>query len=134
MSLLVCVYISPKAGHMLVRFDFPVCIYILALIWIGQTSWWLSYFLYVYTYIIHSYMYGCCLLSNTGARISAFGSFESNFYSRWADLDLSLELSNKYAFEKISKREKIKILRSFMNNVIYKGGSLHFGTCLIFCY
>ena len=52
MSLLVCVYISPKAGHMLVRFDFPVCIYILALIWIGQTSWWLSYFLYVYTYIM----------------------------------------------------------------------------------
>ena len=79
-------------------------------------------------------MHGCCLLSNAGARLSAFGSFESNFYSRWADLDLSLELSNKYAFEKISKREKVKILRSFMNNVIYRGDSLHFVTCLIFCY
>ena len=74
------------------------------------------------------------LCLNAGSKLNTFGSFEYDFFSRWADLDLSLELSNRDAFEQISKKEKLKVLQSFLNDVIRRGASLHFVTCVIYYY
>ncbi|KAH7388418.1 hypothetical protein KP509_16G074700 [Ceratopteris richardii] len=57
-----------------------------------------------------------------GARIYAFGSFESNLYTRWADLDLSLELPDTGVWlQGVSKRTKAKVLESFWRILIRKG-------------
>eukprot|EP00250_Pteridium_aquilinum_P019367 c24401_g1_i1 orf=3-1478(-) len=59
-----------------------------------------------------------------GATLSTFGSFESNFYSRWADLDLSLELPNIGTLLEpvsINKKLKVKTLNSLLRTLTRKG-------------
>lgn len=60
--------------------------------------------------------------SFTGATLSTFGSFESNLYTRWADLDLSLELPERMTLpQPISKKVKVKILNALSRTLIRKG-------------
>lgn len=54
-----------------------------------------------------------------GATLSTFGSFESNFYTRWSDLDLSLELPDRN--EPIGKKLKMRVLNSLMKTLMRKG-------------
>lgn len=54
-----------------------------------------------------------------GATISPFGSFESNFYTQWADLDLSLELPESIDMRRpIGKSQKVKALKLLMTILI----------------
>ena len=47
-----------------------------------------------------------------GADVVPFGSFESNFYTPWGDLDLSVELPFVGDWAPVlSKSKKVKVLR-----------------------
>ncbi|MCO5563984.1 hypothetical protein L7F22_017639 [Adiantum nelumboides] len=57
-----------------------------------------------------------------GATLSTFGSFESNLYTRWADLDLSLELPDRSTLvQPISKKVKVRVLNALSRTLTRKG-------------
>ncbi len=62
----------------------------------------------------------------TGADVMPFGSFESNFYTPWGDLDLSLELPVlEDQAPAVPKSRKVKILRSIERALLKSGTSDH---------
>ncbi|KAI5063866.1 hypothetical protein GOP47_0020536 [Adiantum capillus-veneris] len=64
----------------------------------------------------------CLMNSFRGSTLSTFGSFESNLYTRWADLDLSLELPDRSTLlQPISKKVKVKILNALSKTLARKG-------------
>jgi DNA polymerase sigma len=61
-----------------------------------------------------------------GADVMPFGSFESNFYTPWGDLDLSLELPVlEDQAPAVPKSRKVKILRSIERALLKSGTSDH---------
>lgn len=54
-----------------------------------------------------------CLISETGAAVKPFGSFVSNLYTRWGDLDISIELPDS-SQTPLSRKGKQHVLRNIM--------------------
>lgn len=63
-------------------------------------------------------------LCSAGAEIVAFGSFESNFFTPWGDLDLTLELpADQEASPALTKSKKVKVLKS-IERALAKSGEM----------
>ncbi|KAI5670609.1 hypothetical protein M9H77_10973 [Catharanthus roseus] len=63
-----------------------------------------------------------------GATVEPFGSFASNLFSRWGDLDISIELSNGSYISSAGKKHKQTLLVEVQRALRKKGGwhRLHF--------
>ena len=59
-----------------------------------------------------------------GVEVVPFGSFESNFYTAWGDLDLSLEFPvDQEVSPTFTKSKKVKVLRSIERALAKSGTS-----------
>lgn len=63
-----------------------------------------------------------------GATVEPFGSFVSNLFTRWGDLDISIELSNGLYISSAGKKHKQSLLGEVLKALRKRGGSrkLHF--------
>jgi DNA polymerase sigma len=52
-------------------------------------------------------------LAQTGATVEPFGSFVSNLFTRWGDLDLSIDLPNGAYVSSTGKKRKQNLLADF---------------------
>ncbi|KAF8396818.1 hypothetical protein HHK36_018451 [Tetracentron sinense] len=59
-----------------------------------------------------------------GATVKPFGSFISNLYTRWGDLDISVELPNASFVSSPGKKLKQNLLRDIFRALQMKGGAL----------
>ncbi|KAK7305783.1 hypothetical protein VNO77_43695 [Canavalia gladiata] len=57
-----------------------------------------------------------------GATVEPFGSFVSNLFTRWGDLDLSIELSNGLHISSAGKKQKQTLLGDLLKALKMKGG------------
>ncbi|KAL3521132.1 hypothetical protein ACH5RR_019281 [Cinchona calisaya] len=57
-----------------------------------------------------------------GATVEPFGSFVSNLFTRWGDLDISIELSNGSHISSAGKKHKQTLLGDVLNTLRRKGG------------
>ncbi|KAK8662461.1 hypothetical protein V6N13_092034 [Hibiscus sabdariffa] len=57
-----------------------------------------------------------------GATVEPFGSFVSNLFTRWGDLDISVEVSNGLCVPSAGKKQKQTILAELRRALIQKGG------------
>lgn len=57
-----------------------------------------------------------------GATVEPFGSFLSNLYTRWGDLDISIELPNGAYISSAGKKHKQTLLGHVLNALRSKGG------------
>ncbi|KAK9186553.1 hypothetical protein WN944_017941 [Citrus x changshan-huyou] len=57
-----------------------------------------------------------------GATVEPFGSFVSNLFSRWGDLDISIELSNGSCISSAGKKVKQSLLGDLLRALRQKGG------------
>lgn len=62
-----------------------------------------------------------------GATVEPFGSFVSNLFSRWGDLDISIELSNGSCISSTGKKLKQSLLGDLLRALRQKG-------LFVFCY
>ncbi|KAH9702263.1 protein HESO1 [Citrus sinensis] len=59
---------------------------------------------------------------SVGATVEPFGSFVSNLFSRWGDLDISIELSNGSCISSTGKKLKQSLLGDLLRALRQKGG------------
>lgn len=57
-----------------------------------------------------------------GATVEPYGSFVSNLFTRWGDLDISIELSNGSHISSIGKNQKQRLLGDLIKALKLKGG------------
>ncbi|XP_073139689.1 protein HESO1-like [Henckelia pumila] len=57
-----------------------------------------------------------------GATVEPFGSFTSNLFTRWGDLDISIELDNCSHIVSLKKKHKLNLLREVMRALRQKYG------------
>ncbi|XP_057749032.1 protein HESO1 [Arachis stenosperma] len=57
-----------------------------------------------------------------GATVEPFGSFVSNLFTRWGDLDISIELSNGSHISSVGKKHKQTLLGDLLKALRAKGG------------
>jgi len=57
----------------------------------------------------------------TGATVEPFGSFVSNLFTRWGDLDISIELSNGSHISSAGKKQKQTLLGEVLKALRMKG-------------
>ncbi|XP_047161948.1 protein HESO1 [Vigna umbellata] len=57
-----------------------------------------------------------------GATVEPFGSFVSNLFTRWGDLDISIELSNGLHISSAGKKQKQTLLGEVLKALRMKGG------------
>ncbi|CAK9323789.1 unnamed protein product [Citrullus colocynthis] len=57
-----------------------------------------------------------------GATVEPFGSFVSNLFSRWGDLDLSIQLHNRSYISTAGKKHKQSLLKDIQKALRKKGG------------
>ncbi|MED6191950.1 Protein heso1, variant 2 [Stylosanthes scabra] len=57
-----------------------------------------------------------------GATVEPFGSFVSNLFTRWGDLDISIELSNGSHISSVGKKHKQTLLADLLKALRAKGG------------
>jgi len=57
----------------------------------------------------------------TGATVEPFGSFVSNLFTRWGDLDISIELSNGLHISSAGKKQKQNLLGEVLKALRMKG-------------
>lgn len=57
----------------------------------------------------------------TGATVEPFGSFVSNLFTRWGDLDISIELSNGSHISSAGKKQKQTLLGDLLKALKIKG-------------
>ncbi|KAL1327286.1 hypothetical protein AAHE18_13G290700 [Arachis hypogaea] len=57
-----------------------------------------------------------------GATVEPFGSFVSNLFTRWGDLDISIELSNGSHISSVGKKHKQTLLGDLLKALRTKGG------------
>ncbi|TQE07213.1 hypothetical protein C1H46_007266 [Malus baccata] len=57
-----------------------------------------------------------------GATVEPFGSFVSNLFTRWGDLDVSIEFTNGSFVSSNGKKQKQRLLGDVMNALRQKGG------------
>ncbi|XP_027336295.1 protein HESO1 isoform X2 [Abrus precatorius] len=57
-----------------------------------------------------------------GATVEPFGSFVSNLFTRWGDLDISIELSNGLHISSAGKKQKQTLLGDILKALKMKGG------------
>jgi len=76
---------------------------------------------------------GCSLsdLSLPGATVEPFGSFLSQLYTRWGDLDISIELSNGSYISTAAKKHKQTLLGEVLK-ALRRTGYLLWLCCLSF--
>ncbi|KAK7379301.1 hypothetical protein VNO80_04758 [Phaseolus coccineus] len=60
-----------------------------------------------------------------GATVEPFGSFVSNLFTRWGDLDISIELSNGLHISSAGKKQKQTLLGEVLKALRMKGGGSH---------
>lgn len=64
----------------------------------------------------------------TGATVEPFGSFVSNLFTRWGDLDISIELLNGTHIASAGKKQKQTLLVNFLKVLRMKGNFLRIKT------
>lgn len=57
-----------------------------------------------------------------GATVEPFGSFTSNLFTRWGDLDISIELQNGSHIASLGKKHKLNLLRDVLRALRKKHG------------
>ena len=57
----------------------------------------------------------------TGATVEPYGSFVSNLFTRWGDLDISIELSNGLHISSAGKKQKQTFLGDVLKALRMKG-------------
>ncbi|XP_059456124.1 protein HESO1 isoform X2 [Corylus avellana] len=57
-----------------------------------------------------------------GAQVEPFGSFASDLFTRWADLDISIDLLNSSCISSAGKRRKQRLLAEIQKALIHMGG------------
>lgn len=57
-----------------------------------------------------------------GATVEPFGSFVSNLFTRWGDLDISIELANGSFISSSGKKHRQQLLRAVMKAMRQRGG------------
>lgn len=58
----------------------------------------------------------------TGTTVEPYGSFVSNLFTRWGDLDISIELSNGLHISSVGKKQKEILLGDVLKALRMKGG------------
>ncbi|CAI8597269.1 unnamed protein product [Vicia faba] len=61
-----------------------------------------------------------------GATVEPFGSYVSNLFTRWGDLDISIEILNGTHIASAGKKQKQTLLVNFLKVLRVKGGCMHF--------
>lgn len=64
----------------------------------------------------------CMVLA--GATVEPFGSFVSNLFTRWADLDISIELPNGSHISSLGKKRKQALLGDVLKALTRQGNFL----------
>lgn len=62
----------------------------------------------------------------TGATVEPFGSFVSDLFTRWGDLDVSIEFSNGSFVSPYGKKQKQRLLGDVMRAMRQKGSFVVF--------
>lgn len=65
------------------------------------------------------------LIFGTGATVEPYGSFVSNLFTRWGDLDISIELSNGSHISSVGKKQKQVLLGDILKALRMKGKFLY---------
>ena len=60
----------------------------------------------------------------TGATVEPFGSFVSNLFTRWGDLDISIELPHGSYVSSAGKKMKQSLLGELLRALSHKGDLL----------
>lgn len=68
----------------------------------------------------------------TGATVEPFGSFVSNLFTRWGDLDISIEILTNSFISNMTKKEKQNYLKDVLKALRSKGNSLHLDNIYLF--
>lgn len=68
-----------------------------------------------FKYLILYFIFG------TGATVEPFGSFVSSLFTRWGDLDISIELSNGFHISSVGKKQKVTLLGDLLKALRMKG-------------
>lgn len=63
-------------------------------------------------------------MMQTGATVEPFGSFVSNLYSKWGDLDISVELPNGSLISSAVRKWKLKLLKDIQKALQRRGSVL----------
>lgn len=63
----------------------------------------------------------------TGATVEPYGSFVSNLFSRWGDLDISIEILTGSHISNIAKKQKQSFLADVLQALRRKGNLLRSG-------
>lgn len=63
-------------------------------------------------------------MSQTGAKVEPFGSFVSNLFTRWGDLDISIDLCNGSFVSSAGKKRKQNLLGD-VQIALRQRGNLH---------
>jgi predicted nucleotidyltransferase len=76
---------------------------------------------------------GCMtLFVPTGSTVEPFGSFVSNLFTRWGDLDISIVLSNGSYISSAGKKRKQNLLEDVLKALRQRGELLHgFPSCFL---
>lgn len=66
-----------------------------------------------------------CEIVETGATVEPFGSYVSNLFTKWGDLDISIELQNGSYISSPGKKHKQSLLADVLRALRKKGNLLH---------
>lgn len=58
---------------------------------------------------------------STGATVEEYGSFVSNLFTKWGDLDISIQLENGLYISDTGKRRKVTLLGDLQKALRQKG-------------
>lgn len=61
-----------------------------------------------------------------GATVEPYGSFVSNLFTRWGDLDLSIELANGSYIPSAGKKHKQTLLRDLLKALRKRGTLIYY--------
>lgn len=61
------------------------------------------------------------LMVETGATVEPYGSFVSNLFTRWGDLDISIELANGSYIPSAGKKHKQTLLKDLLKALRKRG-------------
>lgn len=70
------------------------------------------------------------LTVETGATVEPYGSFVSNLFTRWGDLDISIELANGSYIPSAGKKHKQTLLKDLLKALRKRGISSITLVCL----
>ena len=74
------------------------------------------------------------LYAQRGATVEPYGSFVSNLFTRWGDLDISIELPNGSYISSAGRKHKQTLLGDVQKALRRRGNLLYINTCSLLLF